>query len=397
MLVARVTPHIARREALAVYAELPVRSFETLGGAFLKAAQALSARPDLLDDQTRSALARLCDSVEPLQEACLDRLIRGLEIGDLDAESVSRQPIGSGSAAQVHTARCAGETVAIKFLRPGVRREFNADMLLARALCHVITRTGLLPSIPLMSGLDTLQSALRGHIDLQREAANHRRFVENFAGRKTLRIPHLVPELCSSDAVVMEYIADATRIDSPTVPLDLRADALRMALRGLYQMIFLDGMVHCDYHPGNLLVTPHGDVVLVDFGYVAEIAHADRRAFARLFLAMVLGDVDEVVDVVVGTSVGSHGAIDSECLRADLAPLVEEASGMSAAEFSIAGFVGGLFAVLRKHNMVGNPGFMTSIASLLAVEGMLKEFSPDIDFQREAVPYVTAAIASPTP
>src|SRR5438445_781675 len=70
----------------------------------------------------------------------------------------------------------------------------------------------------------------------------------------------------------------------------------------LFRMVFVDGLVHCDMHAGNLFVRPDGSLVLVDFGFVCELSPADRRAFTDFFLGFATGDGRRAADVVVDTA-----------------------------------------------------------------------------------------------
>ena len=52
-------------------------------------------------------------------------------------------------------------------------------------------------------------------------------------------------------------------------------------------MIFVDGVYHADPHPGNVLVDKAGNLVLLDFGAVAELSPQMREGIPE-FLEGVL-------------------------------------------------------------------------------------------------------------
>jgi serine/threonine protein kinase len=56
------------------------------------------------------------------------------------------------------------------------------------------------------------------------------------------------------------------------------------------RMIFEHGFVHCDPHPGNILVTASGDIVLLDHGLYRTLGEHVRIGYARMWLAMIEGD-----------------------------------------------------------------------------------------------------------
>ena len=55
-------------------------------------------------------------------------------------------------------------------------------------------------------------------------------------------------------------------------------------------MIFEDGFVHADLHPGNIFVTRDERVAILDLGLVGELDDAHRGGFARYFAAWAQGD-----------------------------------------------------------------------------------------------------------
>merc|ERR1712071_328842 len=57
-------------------------------------------------------------------------------------------------------------------------------------------------------------------------------------------------------------------------------------------MIFKKGFVHCDPHPGNVLVQANGDnkMVLIDHGLYQTFSQDLRENYARLWYSIIQGD-----------------------------------------------------------------------------------------------------------
>src|SRR5690606_37720135 len=71
------------------------------------------------------------------------------------------------------------------------------------------------------------------------------------------------------------------------------ADPTRLARIGfhtLLKMIFEDGFVHADLHPGNIFITPDNKVALLDLGLTAQLSDSDRAIFAEYFGAWAIAD-----------------------------------------------------------------------------------------------------------
>jgi predicted unusual protein kinase regulating ubiquinone biosynthesis (AarF/ABC1/UbiB family) len=61
------------------------------------------------------------------------------------------------------------------------------------------------------------------------------------------------------------------------------------------EQIFEHGLYHADPHPGNILVTPERDVVLLDFGAVAELGEAMRDGIVDLLQGMIASDTERIL------------------------------------------------------------------------------------------------------
>jgi ubiquinone biosynthesis protein len=378
-------PPAQRRRARA--GELAAARLDRLGGAYLKIGQVLATRADLLDDAQRAPLARLCDHATP------SRARAGLVALACDGQgltAVEPEPFAAGSFTHVHLARRldTGERVVVKVLRPDARARFTADLALIRGFTRIGARMPFLKSVPAIDSVGLLADAVAAHLDLGAEAVRHGQLASDLACLEELVVPRLHLDLCTPDVLVMDHVAGAIRIDDRRLDPDLRRGAALTALRALYTMLFAGGLVHCDMHPGNLLVTSEGQLVLIDFGYAARLDPDQQAAFAELFKAMAQSDAGGVAEVVVQTATHLPARLSRDALASDLDLLVSRASGTTAEEFNVAGFVTSLFAVQRRHGIVASPGFTMGIVALATLEGLLKEFTPDVDFQLEAMPFV---------
>ena len=114
----------------------------SLGSAFIKLGQLLSARPDVLPAGWVEELADLQDKVPPFSfdraQAVLEAELgqRCAEIIDLD-----EQPLGAASLAQVHRASLrSGRQVVLKIQRPGLERLFRLDLEVMQQVAAVLQR-----------------------------------------------------------------------------------------------------------------------------------------------------------------------------------------------------------------------------------------------------------------
>src|ERR1051325_2876609 len=104
---------------------------ESLGPTFIKLAQLLSTRADLLPQPYIEALTRLQDKVGPFPFTEVEQIVAN-ELGVRISKAFSyfdSNPIAAASLGQVHRAALRdGREVVVKVQRPGIREEMSKDM-----------------------------------------------------------------------------------------------------------------------------------------------------------------------------------------------------------------------------------------------------------------------------
>jgi len=370
---------------------------ENLGGAFPKAGQILSTRADLISAEVRSSLCRLQDNVAPLPEKTVLAILARTGIID-KLRSICATAGASATVAQVHQATRLddGRLVALKILRPGVQQEMVADCGIIRLLSRVLAIVPKMSSIPVYEALSEVTELLVSQTDFRREARNHLRLHNLFADSDSVIVPNLHEDLCTDTVLAMDFIPDMKKISDPTLSDRLARRALTIGVRALYKMIFEEGFIHCDMHPGNVFVATDGRLVILDAGFMIELSDQTRRAFARFFLAIAFRDGDSASRTIRETALRLPSKLDVEIFDREISDLIDRVGGLTARDFQVAGFVGELFAIMRKHNIYGASQFTLIILSLLVYEGLAKQRHPDLNFQQEAISFVITALARRT-
>ena len=98
--------------------------------------------------------------------------------------------------------------------------------------------------------------------------------------------------------LVLEYI-EGTRVDRlssrhgerPQDPRGIVSTVMELYLR----MMLVDGFFHADPHPGNVLVTPDGKVVVLDFGMVVPVTRELRWRLVTTIFAAIRRDAAGLV------------------------------------------------------------------------------------------------------
>jgi predicted unusual protein kinase regulating ubiquinone biosynthesis (AarF/ABC1/UbiB family) len=293
-----------------------VDAIVSLGPTFIKLGQVFAARADLLPAPYVGEFGKLTDQVPPVPTADIRRTLEAAYGRPVDAvfERFDDIAVAAASLGQVHRAVFEGEDVAVKVLRPGVRELVAQDVRIAVPLSRWIARHFPNPHIRnARTVVEEFARRIPEEMDFEREAVFATTIRANFARTPGVIVPHVVPELVRPNVVVLQYV-EGRRIDR-LVPGGTPAprQVVSKVIELYIQMMLIDGLFHADPHPGNLLVTQDGTVVLLDFGMVIEVPKEMRRNLVRTVFAAIRRDV-------TGTLEGfrSLGLIDP---NADLAML----------------------------------------------------------------------------
>jgi ubiquinone biosynthesis protein len=391
-----VVPGVGRSGAGGAAGRTLAELFTALGPAYVKLGQLLATRRDLLAADAAAPLSALHDRLPPGPFGVVAGLFRrelGVEPADVFAR-LDPVPLASGSIATVYAGRLRdGREVAVKVRRPDVSRRIRRDLRLLRRGAAYLGRLPRLRAVPVARAMEELCAVLERQLDFGREAAAARRLRAALAAEPDVVVPAVVGELCAPSILTLERV-DGFAPRAALAPGDAR-EGLRAAVRALYRMIFVEGCIHCDLHPGNLALLPGGRAAIVDFGFVAEIGAQARQNFARFFFAMATNDGATCARITRNTALAVPPGLDYAAFRAEIVALVDAVSRTPAAEFRVAEFVARLFEVQRRHGLRGTDAFVMPILSLLVLEGMVGQVDPGLDFQAEALPYVLHAAVRP--
>jgi ubiquinone biosynthesis protein len=157
-------------------------------------------------------------------------------------------------------------------------------------------------------------------------------------------------------------------------------------LAAMYQMLFVDGFVHCDMHPGNLYFTSGAQVVVLDAGFSVQLTERLRRLFAEFFMNMSIGRGRRAAEVVLESSARLDPDADVEGFTVRMADLVERSHGVPAREFSLIGFATEMFDLQRRYGVHAAAELIFPLLSLLVIEGTIRDLDPGMDFQQAARP-----------
>jgi len=366
-------------------------TLDDLGPTFVKFGQVLSTRSDILPEGVLSELQKLQDTAKPMPAGVAQKIIErelGAPVDEVFA-SFDPVPLGSASIGQVHKAVLrGGETVAVKVQRPEAPGRVAGDLELMRDFAALLDRRfgrGLFVDV---GGLVAeFEVVVRRELDYSAEAENARRFAANFAGTRVI-IPEVYLDLSTPKVLTEEFI-EGTRFRDIR-PLSLTpSERRRVATLGadaIFRMAFEDGFFHGDPHPSNLLLTPSGDLALLDFGMVGYMSQGDIEALSRLFIAVIQRDAPAALRGLERLGVGYATEIRGDLVR-DLREFLNKYSGLSVGEVTLGQALSELIALARRYRLRMPPVFPLLTKALVTAEGLARSIDPTLNVYEVARPY----------
>ena len=240
-----------------------------LRGAVLKVGQLVSCYPKLVPDELADTLTKLHFEAPPMHYALLAESVRK-ELGQDPEEvfaSFEREAFAAASLGQVHRATArSGEPLAVKVQYPGIARTIESDF-----------RNLSLLSAPMRLGADGDNLAaqlayVRDMLLLESDYGSEAHFLElahaALADMDGVVVPRPHRETSTRRVLSMDHV-EGQHVDEwlATNPAQGERDDLGdRFFRATTRLFFGARLCWGDPHPGNLLVTPSGDLALLDFG-----------------------------------------------------------------------------------------------------------------------------------
>ncbi|OGT98177.1 MAG: ABC transporter [Geobacteraceae bacterium GWC2_48_7] len=299
-----------------------VANIENLGASFIKLAQVLATRADFFDSNYLEELRQLHDQLPSMPKQDFQAVFeRAFGNGDCFS-SFEQEPLACASIGQVHRARLQnGDQVAVKLRRNRIELVVREDirllgwfLSLLRPLFSEYTRNSI------EAVLAAFRRTILQEVDMQAELFNLERFRHAYPVSH-IRLPIPYPDYSSRDALIMSF-EEGVRFDDREglARMQVPFTGLMEKLVLFYtEQMLVKGFFHADPHPGNLLVTSQGELVLLDFGMVSRIPNATRLAMINMVKAAYERDFELLVQAT-----RKLGIVTDTAPQDDLTSLAEE-------------------------------------------------------------------------
>jgi predicted unusual protein kinase regulating ubiquinone biosynthesis (AarF/ABC1/UbiB family) len=305
------------------------KSFQDLGGTFMKFGQIIASSPGMFGDEVADEFRACLDSGPPVPFADIRQRVEedlGLSLSDAFAE-FETEPIGTASIAVVHRARLLdGRVVAVKVLRPDVEHIVATDLDLMQPLLEILVRqTGDQMAGNVLQLLDGFRVQIGEEMDLRNEARSmvHFRRLQNEFDLTMMAVPEPYVDLSGRNVLTMEFFD---------------------GVRAFFLTTVRWGAFHGDVHAGNMMLLRDGRIGVIDWGIVGRLDPSTHRFFISLLSAAMGNEaawpvVTKHITDVYGPAIGEAVGLSGDDLTAFFRSVLEPALNRPFGEISLAGIM----------------------------------------------------------
>lgn len=282
-------------------------------GLYIKIGQALALQASVFPPVFQKKFQMLFDNApqdtqEQIKKTFYEEF--GIHAEDL-FESFDPECIASASVAQVHKAQLkSGEWVAVKIQHADIHKQVYWDL---RTYKLIMKALGWFFELPLHEVSSFVASRMETETNFLTELSNGeatRSFLEKDSQlRNSVYIPINYPALSTKRVLVSEWIDGTPFGKVNLVKSEFSPNwALDVIMKFFAKQIFDWGCVHCDPHPGNILLRRHNgrnQVVMLDHGLYAYETPKFREENSRLWKSLFILDHSAVREVIKGWGIGS--------------------------------------------------------------------------------------------
>jgi ubiquinone biosynthesis protein len=364
------------------------KAIEELGPTFIKLAQLLSLRPDLIPIDLAKEFEKLQDNVTPVPFEEIKVVIEEEFNQNIEEYFVGEFTLlASASIGQVYKATLkTGELVAVKVLKPGIEEKIYADINILLRLAKIAREKLLVYGIDSVRIVEEFAKSIKKELDFNIEALNLKRFSANFKNNPNIKVPKLY--FSSKRLIIMEYIDGIKISDIEKLKksgYDLK-DITKKGFDLVCEQIFIHRFFHADPHPGNLMVYK-GKIVFLDFGIMGRLSEEDRRYFIELIFYVIKNQEEKAAEYILKLSKAPPN-IDVSSFKKEAADIISTYFYSSLKNVELKALMEDLLRIMNRYKIAFKEDNYLLMKALVTMEGVGKRLYPDFNAAEEIKPFI---------
>jgi ubiquinone biosynthesis protein len=140
-------------------------------------------------------------------------------------------------------------------------------------------------------------------------------------------------------------------------------------------MCLVDGFMHADMHPGNMLLRSDGVVVLLDVGLSTRLAPEVLDMFVDMVKCIAMGTPDDIVEHFQRFHI--HGDnVDWASVHRDVVAFARKFRSQNIATLDYSEMAGAIMALGRRYHVRPVPALSLLLVGVITSQGIAKMLMP---------------------
>jgi ubiquinone biosynthesis protein len=366
------------------------KAIEELGPTFIKLAQLLSLRPDLVPLELAKEFEKLQDNVTPLPFDVMKQVLEEeFERSYTEIFEEEFELLASASIGQVYKARLrSGDEVAVKILKPDIEEKIYADIAILMRLAKLLRERFLVYGVDLVKIVEEFAKSIKKELDFNIEALNLKRFCANFRNNPNIKVPKLYEKYSTKRVLTMEFIR-GVKISEIEELKKRGYDLKEITKKGfdlICEQIFIHRFFHADPHPGNLMVSD-GKIVFLDFGIMGRLSEEDAKNFVELIYYVIKNQEEKAALYVLKLS-KVEGEIDISAFKKEMADIISTYFYSSLKNVELRALIDDMLKVMSRYRIYFKEDNYLLAKALVTMEGIGKRLYPEFNAAEEIKPFI---------
>jgi ubiquinone biosynthesis protein len=361
------------------------KALEELGGGFVKLAQILSLRPDLIPKEFCEEFSKLQHTVKPFDNIKARKIVEKELKKPLKQifSSFDLKCTASASIAQSYKARLkSGKKVLVKVQRPDVEEKIKTDIDMLYHIASLIERYKKIDFINLREILEEVERYTKNELNFEIEANNIQKFYKKNKDDRNLVVSKIHYEYTTKKVLVMNYIngKELTKVNY------IDKKITEKIVNSIFKQVFVDGFFHADPHPGNILVVKD-KVAFVDFGIMGTLTETLKEKLYFLFESTICGNSEKMSEAILKLGV-VNPSTDEEMIKLDLEDNFSQYYEANLNDINFSEVFHKVMDMTRKDKIRMPADFVLLGKSVVTIESLAAKYNPSFNLVNAAKKFV---------
>ena len=367
-------------------------TIEELGSTYIKLAQILSTRPDLISLDLAKEFEKLQDNVTPIDIKDISPIFKkefGKELNEIFIEPL--ELLATASIGQVYKGKLLnGEKVVVKVLKPNITEIIKDDLEILKQLAFLFDDYFQEYGVSsIYNIIKEFENSITSELNFKLETANIIRFTEIFKSDKRIKVPKVYKEYSSSKIITMEFIQGikVSKIEQLKKENINTKDVAKNGFALLCEQIFEHRFFHADPHPGNIFVTEDHKISFIDFGMMGTITKEEQKVLIELISNISAKESEKVSLSILNMTNHPDNINQSDFIR-DMSVIINGYMYSDLKDINNKDLFHDVTIVIAKYKISFQNSYYLFFKSLSTIEGVGRMLDPEFNAVENIKPIV---------